>query len=323
MKAFILILSVLVLSINTYDRSAAKAYAERYWDSLNHDCDSSYYSCTPYSYWGGEHCGYESQGGDCANFVSQCLLAGGHPHLVGGECRGYPCGVEEIGAWNLGACLRETFGWKRVCGYLQSPPSGVQAGDVIIYHAGSCDSGTAHAVIVIEGGSNPKIACHSSMRYGASYDYLSGSKPYFEWLLYPGGSPEPEPDPEPSSEAVKLVKVIGDEGVNIRTGPSLDDDVIGNYPTGTIVQVVEKTGTWYKTADGQYISAKPEYVKDLVGTVTADALYVRDSSSTEGEIIGVLNMGDKVTCLATENNWYKVKIDAGYGWCSGKYLSFE
>jgi hypothetical protein len=24
------------------------------------------------------------------------------------------------------------------------------------------------------------------MRYGASYDYLSGSKPYFEWLRYPG-----------------------------------------------------------------------------------------------------------------------------------------
>ena len=142
-------------------------------------------------------------------------------------------------------------------------------------------------------------------------------------LLYPGGTPEPGPTPEPSSEAVKLVKVIGDEGLNIRSGPSIDDDIIGWYPYGQIIQVVEKTGTWYKTSDGHYVSAKQEYVTDLVGTVTADALYVRDSSSTAGEIIGVLKLNAKVTCLATENNWYKVKISAGYGWCSGKYLSFD
>lgn len=321
MKAFILILSALVISINTYDRGAAKAYAQKYWDSLNHDCNSKYYSCTPYSYWGGEHCGYPSQGGDCANFVSQCLLAGGHPKLVGGECRGYPCGVEEIGAWNLGACLRQTFGWKRSCGYLKSPPSGVQAGDVIIYHANSCDSGSAHAVLVVEGGSNPKIACHSSMRYGASYDYLSGSKPYFEWLLYPGGTPEPEP--EPSSEVIKMVKIINGDGLNIRSGPSTDHSIVGWYAYGTRVQVIEKTGTWYKNASGQYFSAKSQYVTDLVGTVTADALYVRDSSSTAGNIIGVVKLNAKLTCLATENNWYKVKISAGYGWCSGKYLSFD
>ena len=42
-----------------------------------------------------------------------------------------------------------------------APPSDVQVGDVLIYHAGSCDSGDAHAVIVVEGGSNAKIACHS------------------------------------------------------------------------------------------------------------------------------------------------------------------
>ena len=40
-----------------------------------------------------------------------------------------------------------------------APPSDVQAGDVLIYHSGSCDSGNAHAVIVVEGGSNAKRIC--------------------------------------------------------------------------------------------------------------------------------------------------------------------
>ena len=56
----------------------------------------------------------------------------------------------------LGLCLRETFGWKRSCGYLMAPPSDVKVGDVLIYHSGSCGSASAHAVIVVEGGSNAK-----------------------------------------------------------------------------------------------------------------------------------------------------------------------
>ena len=169
MKFIILLSLLLLLSVNTYDRTAARQYAKKYWNSLNHKCSSSYSSCTPYSYWGGEHCGYKSQGGDCANFVSQCLIAGGHPKLVGGVCRGYPCGKEEIGAARLGNCLTGTFGWKRTCGYHLAPPSDIQVGDVLIYHKGSCSDSQAHATIIVEAGSNPKIACHSNMHYGKSY----------------------------------------------------------------------------------------------------------------------------------------------------------
>ena len=124
-------------------------------------------------------------GGDCTNFVSQCILAGGHSALKGGDCRGYPCGKEEVGATRLGKCLKSKFGWTRTCGYKKAPPSNIAVGDVLIYHAGSCDDYTAHAVIIVEAGSSPKIACHSSNKWGASYTYMSGSKPYYEWLHYP------------------------------------------------------------------------------------------------------------------------------------------
>jgi len=128
-------------------------------------------------------CNYGSHGGDCANFVSQCLLAGGHPPLSGGApCRGYPCGVEEVGARNLGQCLWTKFGWTRTCGKNLAPPSYIQPGDVLIYHQDSCDSYTAHATLVTSTAGTVKITCHSSPKHNVEYTYLVGSHPYLEWL---------------------------------------------------------------------------------------------------------------------------------------------
>eukprot|EP00727_Mastigamoeba_balamuthi_P010579 m51a1_g6143 hypothetical protein (311) ;mRNA; r:282110-283374 len=166
-----------------YNRGAAVSYADQHWNSPNHDCSSSYSSCTPYSYWGGEHCGYSSHGGDCANFVSQCLLAGGHAPLSGGgPCRGYPCGNEEVGAKNLGDCLAGYKGWTRSCGYHMAPPSSITVGDVLIYHKGSCSDSEAHATIVTSMSGGPQISCHSNEHHNIAYTYMASSMPYYEWL---------------------------------------------------------------------------------------------------------------------------------------------
>ena len=139
-----------------------------------------------FAYYGNEFCGYPSlEGeGDCANFVSQCLVyGGGHEPLKGSEvCRGF-CGFAEIGAKKLGVCLKEK-GWKRTCGYLQKPPSNIKAGDVLVYHKGSCSASDAHAVYITKGGTNPKITCHSSEQLDVAYTYMGTSKPYYEWLHF-------------------------------------------------------------------------------------------------------------------------------------------
>ena len=170
-----------------YSRAGAVAYAKKHAiNNINHEC-GNYLSCTPCSYFGDEHCGYSSEnGGDCANFVSQCLvLGGGHEDLSGGEeiCRGYPCGFEEVGAKRLGDCL-VSKGWTRTCGYLEEPPSNIKAGDVLIYHSDNCESFSAHAVIITQGGSNAKIACHSNEQLDVSYTYMGNSKPFYEWLHF-------------------------------------------------------------------------------------------------------------------------------------------
>ena len=192
MNKYFILFSLIISSVFTYDRNAAVAYAYKYWNNPNHQCGSThnedYQRCSPYSYWGSEKCNYQSHGGDCANFVSQCLIEGGHPKLKkpGVEyCRGWPCGVEP-GAKKLGDCLSNQFHWRKNCGKMEKPPTDLQVGDVLIYHKESCNDGAAHAVLVSVAGSKPKITCHSSAKKDVDYTYMTGSHKYLEWLHYTG-----------------------------------------------------------------------------------------------------------------------------------------
>ena len=185
MKSSHIILSLLILSVSCYDRNAAVNYAYQFAYSVNHKCDGAW-SCSPYAYFGSEHCNYAGEGGDCANFVSQCLIAGGHPALNKGQCRGI-CNAEP-GAWRLSVCLPENFGWTATCGKYMAPPSYIQPGDVLVYFPDSgCSASNAHAVLVTQvGGGTAKITCHSSQQKDVDYTYMAGSKPYYKWIHFNG-----------------------------------------------------------------------------------------------------------------------------------------
>ncbi|GIQ81592.1 hypothetical protein KIPB_002573 [Kipferlia bialata] len=178
--------ALLPTPLGSYKKSTAVNYAYSWYSSCNHDCSTSYSKCTPWSYWGSECCGFPSQGGDCANFVSQSLIAGGHPNLNGGSpCRGYPCGKEEVGANNLDNCLAQHHGWTKTCGHKLATPSNIVPGDVIVYHKSSCSDSSAHATLVTEvKNGKAYITCHSSDHKNQSYDYMFGSKPYISFLHY-------------------------------------------------------------------------------------------------------------------------------------------
>ena len=82
MKRLILLLSLLNFT-SSYDRNTTVSYARKNYNKPNHDCSTSYLSCSSYSYFGSEHCTYGSHGGNYANFVSQCLVkGGGHSKLL-------------------------------------------------------------------------------------------------------------------------------------------------------------------------------------------------------------------------------------------------
>jgi hypothetical protein len=179
------------LSSFSYNRSGALAYAHRYYNTTNHDCSTAYTACSPFSYWGDESCGYSSHGGDCADFVSQCLLAGNHTPLVKAPCRGYPCGVEEVGAEKLGACLAANYNWKSTCvpttGTTGTPPSNLIPGDVVIFHASSCTDEEAHATLIVYvNGPFIGVSAHSNDVYNNSIENYASEFGYMDFLHWEG-----------------------------------------------------------------------------------------------------------------------------------------
>ena len=185
MKTSLIVLSLLIATISSaYDRKKAVAYAYQYVHGANHKCGSGSYKCTPYGYFGSEQCNYKSQGGDCANFVSQCLIAGGHEKLVRGVCGGRQfCGAEPR-AQRLATCLPENYWCKSECAKLLAPPSYIKPGDVLVYFKDAgCSGKDAHAALVTKvSGSSVKVTCHSSEQKDVNYNYLKDTKPYYKWI---------------------------------------------------------------------------------------------------------------------------------------------
>ena len=183
----ILLITLFIISISFYSRIDAVRYAKENVYNISHECgnlEDSYLKCTPFAYFGKEHCNYKSHGGDCANFVSQCLVfGGGHEYLNDTvHCRGYLCKFEESGARNLGFCLQEK-GWNSTCGKQLEPPSYIKSGDVLIYHEKGCDLNEAHAVLITEVGNTVKVTGRSTSMIDRIYSY-NEEKPYYQWLHY-------------------------------------------------------------------------------------------------------------------------------------------
>ena len=217
MKKFLLY-SLLILSISKYSRDDAVKYAKNNYDKIDHECGDNnsddYLNCTKFAYFGNEFCNYVSHGGDCANFVSQCLVfGGGHDYLNDTEnCRGYPCGFEEPGAKKLGICLQQK-GWNSTCGKLMEPPIYIKPGDVLIYHEEGCDYNKAHAVIITEVTPIVKITGRSALMKDELYTYNT-EKPYYQWLHYI--------DPELDDHGKIYEYIISIKNIEIGFEPCLD-----------------------------------------------------------------------------------------------------
>ena len=175
---------LLISSVISYNRNKALEYAYKHYKLVNHDCKKGRYDCTPYAYYGTEFCKYGEGPGDDANFVSQCLVEAGHPPLKGQNCTG-GCGKVEPGSSQLGICLSSTFKWTRKCGKLLIPPKWVTKGDVVIFHAQSCNSTIAQAALVTVPGKNAKVITNSKSMKDRSYKKWEKTHPFYEWLHFP------------------------------------------------------------------------------------------------------------------------------------------
>ena len=123
-----------------------------------------------------------------------------------------------------------------------------------------------------------------------------------------------------------IAKVTG--YLNIRKDPDGAANVVGTLSDGSACEILETLDGWVKISSGEVEGyASSEYIltgaeakeaaKDLVkerADITADNLNIRETPSTDGQIVGKCLQGELHEIVGEENGWYKI---------SGGYISAD
>ncbi len=123
------------------------------------------------------------------------------------------------------------------------------------------------------------------------------------------------------------------DGVNLRTGPGTNYDIVTSVPAGTALTRTGTTGEWTEVSySGQtayvynvYIStdSTDAELSSQSGTLTiVSEANVRSGPGTSYEVLGVAAVGDTLTITGyTSTNWYQVEYDGGIGYIAGNLVS--
>ncbi|MBR0156785.1 MAG: amidase domain-containing protein [Clostridia bacterium] len=150
-----------------YDPDAAAEYADTYvYHGANGDIYSEYYNSA--------YVNFNAYGGDCANYTSQCIYAGGMP-MVYGTAYGtdgwyYRTGTDRSATWTGAVQLRNWMGDNRGVRTAASD-STIYKGSPVFYSGG----GNNHAVICVGRNSSgtPIIDSHNNDYYHVVWNYWS------------------------------------------------------------------------------------------------------------------------------------------------------
>ncbi len=123
--------------------------------------------------------------------------------------------------------------------------------------------------------------------------------------------------------------------VNVRAQNNVTSAVLGGIAAGDTMQETGYTDDgWIQISyngvsayvSGNYVSAtKPVIVKAMSGTMYATAsVHVRDTYSTDGNILGSLSSGEAISTTGyTDNNWIQVSYGGKTGYVSASYLTWD
>ena len=155
-----------------------------------------------------------------------------------------------------------------------------------------------------------------------------------------------------SSESIKEGKVVNiTTSLTVRKDSSTSSKSIGYLKNGEKLQIVSKSGSWYKIkykgsygyVYGEYVkvtnessskpenkpSSKPENkpsskpsesIKEGKVVNITTSLTVRKDSSTNSKSLGYLKNGEKLEIVSKSGSWYKIKYKGSYGYVYGEYV---
>ena len=118
--------------------------------------------------------------------------------------------------------------------------------------------------------------------------------------------------------------------LNLRQTPSLTAKVLGQFPTGTLVEIIEGGEEWHQVeVNGQegymmarYLNTAAAEQTATVRTNSGIGLNLREEPDMKGAIITSAKNGSEVTVLQKGNDWSRVRVDGREGFMSSRYLRF-
>lgn len=117
--------------------------------------------------------------------------------------------------------------------------------------------------------------------------------------------------------------------LNLRETASLSAKVLGQFPTGTLVEIVESGSEWHKVEVGgqtgymmaKYLSTASDNITATVRTNTGIGLNLREEPSMKGKIITSYKPGTQVTVLQKGQIWSRVSVEGKEGFMATQYLN--
>lgn len=138
-----------------------------------------------------------------------------------------------------------------------------------------------------------------------------------------------------SANAAGQTGVINYEFVNIRTNPNLDESAKFVLKRGDNVEIISEKDGWtnikFENKTGWVQSGaivKNDSVEKNIKTAPTSSkeqtviksVNFRQSASTSSNILGVLNVGEKVTVLESSVGWTKIEYKGKVGYVSSQFL---
>lgn len=149
-----------------------------------------------------------------------------------------------------------------------------------------------------------------------------------------------------TSEEVATIVTPNNSGLNLRFGPGMDYEALGQYEGGQYVMVLQQGNGWWKVSiDGKVGYMKTDFLKEGirklnekestalvagVGTAvvsnpkTTQVLNLRLMADASSRVLGQYRNGERLTVLAYGTEWCKVQDKNGtIGYMMTKYLTVK
>jgi N-acetyl-anhydromuramyl-L-alanine amidase AmpD len=149
--------------------------------------------------------------------------------------------------------------------------------------------------------------------------------PYFNWTYYMSLVKQ-ESGTSGGSTAIQKCEEVTTTDLNVRTGPSTSNSILGQVHQGQRYVAIESSGGWYKIyfknntgwCYGGYLAQKT----GVTGRkVAVDTLNVRSGPGTGYSVVGTVSLNQKYVQMASSGSWVKICWGGGQYWVYSPYTS--